>query len=125
MNNNNMTFKQIWRWWTWLSLVLGIIFFVYQTKKLPSCEEYYEQEKEISYNGVITDKFIDKRNHNYHIIKIDEEGKIIDYNLSSDLSGLFKFLEVGDQVIKKKGTNNIIILRNGEKTLFMLDYGCD
>jgi hypothetical protein len=120
-----MTFKQIWKRWTLISFILVIIFLVYQTMNLPSCEVYYEQEKEIHYNGIITKKFIDEKEHNYPIIKIDEGEKIIVYNLSSDISGLFDFLKEGDRVIKRQGTNNIVVQRDGKEASFTLDYGCE
>ena len=111
-------------WNLWIGGICGLIFFVYQIKTQPKCSEYYEQEKEISLNGAVTDKYNDKKNHNFPTVLINENGKQLDYTLQGDSSGLFEFLVISDSIKKKKGFNEYLVLRSGKKYLFLLDYGC-
>ena len=106
-------------------LITGVVFFIVQILNQPSCLESYIKEKEIHFNGIITKKFIDKKNHNYPMIQILNKGMSLDYNLVHDLSGVFDFVEKGDKIIKNKGSNDVIVRRDGEDILFVLDFGCE
>lgn len=105
-------------------LIIGVMFFIVQILNQPSCLESYIKEKEIHFNGIITKKFIDKKNHNYPMIQILNKGTSLDYNLIHDLSGVFDFVIEGDTIVKKKGTNTIVVKGVFKDTLFVLDYGC-
>jgi hypothetical protein len=115
---------QIKNWDMWIGGICVLIFFIYQVQKQPKCSEYYEQEKEISFNGLVIDKYNDKKNHNFPTILIDESGKQFDYTLQGDSSGLFEFLMISDSIKKKKGFNEYVVNRSGKKFSFLLDYGC-
>lgn len=116
--------KTLWRKWTFISFLLVITFLIYQTLNQKSCRDYFEEEKSICFDGVITNKFVDKNEHNYPILIIDGNDETIRYNMTSDLSGLFDFVEIGDEIIKEKGFNQISVKRDIKKVVFFLDYGC-
>lgn len=119
-----MIFKKFWKKWTLISFFFVVAFFIYVTLNQKSCEEYYEQEKNIYFEGIITKKIINKNEHNYPILIIEGNGETIRYNLTSDLSGLYDFAEIGDEIKKEKGFNEITVKRNSNEIVYILDYGC-
>lgn len=76
--------------------------------------EYY---KEYTYSGLVTNKFIDSKQHNYQtvIIQNGEEKDIL--LLDFETSGLFDFIEVGDSIFKKKSSLKLRLIRSELDTI--------
>lgn len=66
-------------------------------------------------------KFYDSLNHNVRTI-IFKGGK--DLFLSRDTTSFFDYLEPGDFIEKKKGTDTVFVYRKGEITNFKIYFGC-
>jgi hypothetical protein len=76
-----------------------------------------------NYEGVITDKYIDKYDHGRRIIVIEE--KIFGENkkdFSFLSSELFRFIKIGDTIIKKNKSLSINIIRKNIVTNIKLDF---
>lgn len=84
-----------------------------------------EEYKIDNLQGTVVRKYRDSRNHNYKTVEIQEENhKILKRNLTSDLSGLYEYISVGDSVYKPSGTLKILVIRGNEKKYFTIDFGC-
>ena len=81
----------------------------------------YKKVKSYSYKGVITDKYFDIKNHNYPILVINETREI---DVINDISGLFNYVRINDEVEKKSDSYEFTITRDKKQTIFVLDYGC-
>ena len=81
---------------------------------------------QLSYQGVIVKKYIDRDEHDYHTIEIksfnniQNEKLILDY----DKSGFYKMINVNDTIYKKTGSDTIFIDNNSGKKRYVLNFGC-
>ncbi len=106
--------------------VIGIIFFITKTKNsISSCEKSFEIQKNISYSGLVSEKYIDSMNHLNKTIRLTKnKGKdIVIFNY--DRSGAFNYIKPGDSIFKKSGSDNLITDRKGNVVVFKIDYGCE
>ena len=118
-------FKKIWRIWTIVGFFVIIAFFAYKLSNQKSCSYYYKNEKKKFYSGIITNKYVDKKEHNNKFIELENEYNNLKLLMNNDLSGLFEYVRVNDSIIKKKDSYLISVYRNSKKdTIFELDYGC-
>ncbi|WP_115121940.1 hypothetical protein [Marinirhabdus gelatinilytica] len=87
---------------------------VYEMSPNKKASEYY---KEYTYSGLVTNKFIDSKQHNYQtvIIQNGEEKDIL--LLDFETSGLFDFIEVGDSIFKKKSSLKLRLIRSELDTI--------
>ena len=116
---------QIFRFLKDMLWLLPFVVIIYlagkETKKLRKqyCETYWKEE----FRGKILKKYVDTKNHNYHmlIIKRDQERDSLDY--SGDHSGFWDFVEVNDSIIKKKESFKLIIIQ--KDTSFITDCPYD
>jgi len=107
-------------------LLIGFILFIWLNPTMGErvCK-FYEEDKNYGYEGDVVNKYIDSLNHSYPIVVFGPGYKgteRIDY--THDVSGLFEFIQVGDKVIKKKGTYDVVVTRGDKESIFTLDYGC-
>ena len=115
------------------NLIGGIIFiilFLIFIWLQPSIKDincsHFKTLKNVSYKGVVINKFIDSTQHNYPIVVVRQiDNSIYKFDLTHDRSGLYRFLQIGDSIVKSKGAYNIEVIRSGMERIFILDYGCD
>ena len=83
----------------------------------------------LEWNGKVTNKYIDKKEHNYKIVVFDYEefGKkkqkthrSIAFNQNEN----YTKIEVGDSIIKKSGNKFVILKRNEVVTKLLIDTIC-
>jgi len=119
-------FKKIWRIWSYVALLLSVITLIYFRLQEPPCSEYYENAKKIIiFNGIVNDKIIDKKRHNYKTIILSVKYTLQKIILDSDKSGFYDYIKKGDSIIKESGSFEMKVFRNSEiDTTFILDYGC-
>ncbi len=84
----------------------------------------YEEDKNLSFKGIIDSIYLDLGNHNAKIIEIRTGNESKPFYIEYDRSGLFEFSQKGDSIIKKSESYVIVIIRNDVVTSFNLDYGC-
>jgi hypothetical protein len=69
--------------------------------------EGFKREK---FSGKIVKKYIDKKQHNYHMLVIQKkEGRDSTF-YDTDSSGFYEFVEIGDSIIKIENSNEIKIV---------------
>lgn len=80
----------------------------------------FDQAKEWNIDGTIQSHYIDSNQHNFPMIVING----IEYNLVHDFSGFFEYTNVGDSILKEKGSTNILVYKVEEVKTFILDFNC-
>lgn len=114
------------RFWLSVVAILGIaIYLIFGPSFQDEICQNFEQAKELKFQGVVQNKYIDKDEHSYPIIEIkqfnNENSRL---NLTNDKSGLFDFLQIGDTVIKKTGTTFRVKKANRWHEM-NIDFGCE
>ena len=112
-----------------ISLILGlltIIFFIFLAKErsIEDCIRIRKTYVNKEYNGIINKKFEDKENHALPTFIIKEENERKIFGSFRDNSGLYEYSQVGDSIIKEKGSLEVKIIRDDEDTIFKLDFNC-
>jgi len=113
-----------------ISLILGIISFpiiVFST--IPtmgdnrcSFQEYFDQRE---WNGTVTDKYLDSKNHNYETLKLSSNTQTIEVqDLVTDWNNSYNSIQVGDTLIKRIGDNFVTVYRTGQEKRLIVDCGC-
>jgi hypothetical protein len=113
-----------------ISLILGvltIVFFVvlakHKTKE--DCIRIGEMYVNMEYKGLIKQKFEDMENHALPTLTIINEGKQSKtFGSFRETSGLYNYSQVGDTIIKERGSLIVKILRVDKDTIFNLDFNC-
>ena len=83
----------------------------------------YERELDISFDGIVLNKFRHIDNHYRRKITITEGPLVFDYELEFYLSTCWDVILIGDSVVKHKNSKTVFIWRNGEKdTCAMTEY---
>jgi hypothetical protein len=81
---------------------------------------------EENFEGVVKNKFRDKKNHMWETIEyVNAFGTHLSLIFLNDASAAFDFLEPGDTLIKDGGNLEITIQRDDVIQKFRLDYGCN
>lgn len=80
--------------------------------------------KKIILTGKVLDRFIDSKSHSYPTLQISNYNKKLVIH-EYDKSGFYDFVEIGDSLIKEKGSLDIRLIRNELDTVFTIDYGCE
>ena len=115
-------FKKLWRFLGIIGLIATLIFFLKQPSNNEICLQQYEKEKYNFFNGIVTNKFINKKEHNYKTLILDGKRTIW---MNWDLSGLYEFIQTNDSIIKNKGSYEVKLYRNSIEYKFSIDFGCD
>lgn len=84
-----------------------------------TCEKL-EEFKEGSIKGSVESKYFDELNHNSKTIKLNNQTIV----LGVDTSSFFSYLIIGDEVVKRPGTDTVIVIREGNQKAFKLYFGC-
>ncbi|MDW3211075.1 MAG: hypothetical protein R8N23_14455 [Reichenbachiella sp.] len=88
--------------------------------------EFTEEIIGRKFDVVLSDVYVDSINHLHRIVEYNEGEEIIRSDLFLiERSGMFFELNVGDRIMKKQGTLNIMVVSNGEQKQYRLDYGCN
>ena len=105
-------------------LLLVIIFVV--NRNLPTPKEInqtaFESIKLTKFEGLVIDKFMDKKNHNHVTLRLRNSFGEQNIILTRDKSEIFEFVQVGDSVSKEYGDLNVRIKRGDELYEIKLDY---
>ena len=100
-----------------LSLWLGTI---------PSSNEqhnlFIESYRIESYSGNIVKKFVDKEQHGYRTIVVDDNNTERSILLEYEKGGLYSFLNVGDSINKKEGDLSVSISRENIDTIIHMRF---
>ncbi|MFN8288386.1 MAG: hypothetical protein U0V74_16635 [Chitinophagales bacterium] len=79
------------------------------------------------WHGIVIKKFVDSNEHmSETIILMEADSSKQELYLKNDFSKFFNLVQIGDKVLKQKGSTTVIIFRNGEKLKpILLDYRCN
>lgn len=106
-----------------LGVIVTAIFF---KKNYVSHEDFYietvKNEALESYHGIVINKFYDKYNHGRDIIVLDQGVTEIEVDLVYQNPNLYKFIEIGDTLIKKKKSLNLQIKRKNFDTIIQFKF---
>lgn len=72
------------------------------------------------FNGAITQKYKDRKQHNYETLIIENDTLQQTILFDFVMGGLYEFLEVGDTLLKKPGTLDLRLKRKDLDTLITL-----
>ena len=99
---------------------------IFSSREEIRCERK-ERAKSMVWDGIIVDKYIDKKNHNAKMLIIDngEVGLFKTSILTIDSSGLFDTVEVGDSIAKYSGELSVRLRSLRVDTIIVLNYSCD
>lgn len=106
--------KRIWIKYGYISLLIisGILFFTYnienQNSKMP---QFFKEQVEKEYIGIVTKKYVDIENHNNKILILRSLGVDKKTLWSADRSGFFEFISKGDSIVKHSGSEMIKVYR--------------
>lgn len=104
---------------------LAVIIFVVN-RNLPTPNEInkiaFESIKLTKFEGLVIDKFMDKKNHNHATLKLRNSFGEQNIILTRDKSEIFDFVQLGDSVSKEYGDLNVLIKRRCELYVIKLDY---
>ena len=101
-----------------LGIIIVLLFFLLLYLTLPSDEEVRENNRinfiNLSFRGVVYDKFIDKSEHSFPIviIKSIEDTIVYKINFARESNSMFDSLNTLDTVYKNRGENVIYSKRN-------------
>lgn len=81
-----------------------------------------EEIQNLSINGTIKDKNIDRNEHNYRVlIVIDDNNNSRKINIHLDNDELYNFIQINDSIVKIKGELKVKIYRGNHDTLFTIN----
>lgn len=113
-----------------ISLILGaltIVFFIVLAKRNAKvdCIRLRETYINMEYKGLIMQKFEDMENQALPTLTIISEKKQSKtFGSFRETSGVYNYSQVGDSIIKEKGSLKVQILRADKDTIFNLDFNC-
>ena len=116
-------FIKIWL----IACILGaiIVFTWFNSIKLSPKEEInravnaYRIEE---YSGVIINKFVDRDEHNFKKVILNENNLERVILLDIEQGGLFEFLNIGDSIIKTKDNLKVRVIRNDIDTTIEMKF---
>lgn len=118
--------KVLFRIWLALSFVGMILLLFWIKSVIPTDEEELNSAVNAyrmkEYNGVVIDKFIDRDEHNFKKIIVNEDNmkKTLLFNIET--SGIFDYFEVGDSIIKRNGSLQVRVLRHDLDTVLKMEF---
>lgn len=118
--------KLIIKIWLIICAIGTIIIFIWfnsirlsPEKEIKRAVDAYRVEE---YSGIIINKFIDKDEHNFKKVIINENNQERVILFDIELGGLFDFLSIGDSIIKTKGNLQVNVIRNNIDTLIVMKF---
>jgi hypothetical protein len=117
------TFFKIWK----ISAIIGFFGVIYWfSAEVPSpkrsLEEVIDVYKAKEFSGIVTKRYIDVKEHGYHKIILNDNGKEEVVILDWEKGGLFNLIEVGDTLNKESGKLNIHLKREGLDTIINMQF---
>ncbi len=105
-------------------LVLAALLFRYLEDSEKYCEgiAYY---RGLSWNGKVTDKYLDSLNHGYQTIVVKEAYGMTKVNFITDTSRVYQIIRVGDSVEKAKDSLAVYITTGNGRKRHPLKYICN
>ena len=100
------------------------IYFFFGTKKNCEGNEFF---KNISFYGVVTNKYLDKKQHSMPVIDLldlnDNKKYSMDFFL--DISNSYEKIKIADTIRKKCGSMDVYIIENGREVfLTKVEFSC-
>lgn len=121
-----MKFKNLYKIYFVLSLLVISIWAIYKIANVPSCEEYMQRNLSEEYSGIVNKKYIDSLNHlNKTIVIKVTDGSFNIQTFNRDKSGLYNYVKLGDSLSKLLNTYKVDVFRKGEKETFFIDFNCE
>ncbi len=110
-----------------ITSVLGLFVIIFWlSHKIQSPKEAIESAIDTyrieEYKGIITDKFIDKNEHNFKKVFIKENNRQRIILFDIEASGVYNYFEIGDSLIKNRGSLQIRVLRNQTDTTLQMKF---
>ncbi|HKJ81250.1 MAG TPA: hypothetical protein VJ954_04455 [Ignavibacteriaceae bacterium] len=107
------------------SVFIIVVILLFLISNYSSVNNCIKANQELSFNGHVIRKYIDKKNHENLILEIMDQGsKIKKIDLSVDHSGLYKYVQANDSIVKYFGSLKIMLYRNSTDTTFLFDRKC-
>jgi len=78
--------------------------------------------KSLCYSGKITKKYIDRNDHSYEKVIINNENQNTTLRFSFEASGLYDYLRIGDSIIKKKDSLSVRVIRSHIDTTINMKF---
>src|SRR5690554_2443071 len=106
--------------WLYAGALLFCFFlflYVYLKQGLSGWELYYKYKSELIHNGIVTKKYIDKKNRSTPTILLNDNSKVI---LISNT--WFDYFEIGDSVYKEKGSLIVRLIKKNTQDTLYFDY---
>lgn len=106
-------------------VLLAVIIFLVN-RNLPTPKEVnkmaFESIKLTKFEGLVIDKFMDKKNHNHATLRLKNSFGEQNIILTRDKGEIFDFVQVGDSISKEYGALDVLIKRGGKLHRIKLDY---
>jgi hypothetical protein len=107
--------------------IIGLVFILlWLGDVVPSGEEQFKKAVKayelMEFDGVVTNKFIDKDEHNYQklILKKDSVSKAVVLNIET--SGMYDFVEIGDSLKKERESFLVRVVRADLDTMLIMKF---
>lgn len=115
------SFHRIFGVFLMISLLVYVFFFSEDVNKHQQCKEKEEFIKS-SFECQVNKKYVDYENHAFRTINfLDCKSFILK---GSETSGLFEFVNEGDILMKKYGTEEVVVIRGDEQFVFKIYLPC-
>ncbi|MGC9342622.1 MAG: hypothetical protein ACP5E3_07985 [Bacteroidales bacterium] len=118
--------KVLFKIWLIVSLIGLVIILFWFINIIPTAEEDIHMAvnayKIDEFNGVVIDKYIDKNEHNFKKVIINENNtrRVVLFDI--EISGVYDFFMVGDSIAKDKGNLQIRVIRNDLDTTLQMEF---
>lgn len=118
--------KVLFKIWIFVSVVGLIIIFFWFKSVIPTVEEDINMAVNAhqveEFNGVVINKFIDKNEHNFKKVIINDNNTKGTILFDIETSGVYDFFKVGDSIVKHKGNIQIRVIRNDIDTTLQMKF---
>jgi hypothetical protein len=78
--------------------------------------------KENGYSGIVIRKFLNDKNHRFRTLSLTGGDEMI---LVLDTTKLYDFVQPGDSIIKKRGSKEVFVKRNGKVVSYVVYFDCN
>jgi hypothetical protein len=104
-------------------IIVVVILILYSNYS--SVNNCIKANKELSFNGHVLRKYIDKKEHENLILEVIDEGGINKkIDLSLDYSGLYEYVQTNDSIVKYSGSLKVMVFRSSFDTILVLNRKC-
>ena len=102
-------------------VIIGWFFIITPSKREFAIKiiDSYEQEK---FTGTIINKYIDKNEHSFNKIIIQEDNRERTLLFDQEIGGIYNFFNVGDSIVKKEGSLKVRVKRGKLDTVIIMKF---